>query len=269
MGISAGVSAGIEQRENTFEVDFAYGGERGSMFFPSRMENHIQVQRLKKFGCFEPGTICEIFAKVREDDICWEIGARFGYFSLLMARKLRSPSQITAFEGNDLAHKILEKNNVKHLGGDMHMVKSWMGDEVGREVHSLSMGGTLFVNAHSVVGDPFIYGITGDEWVRTHDTPDFISMDVEGHELNILKGMPELLKAQPRIWLIEVHPEYIRDLGGTHMELIEILKASGYRLDINERWRFMDNKWVSVGEMKDFLSTIDGKYTCYMLRAER
>lgn len=53
--------------------------------------------------------------------------------------------------------------------------------------------------------------VTLDTVMDTDGLPDFINMDVEGHELNVLHGASRLLAARKTQWLIEFHSQELRD----------------------------------------------------------
>ena len=59
--------------------------------------------------------------------------------------------------------------------------------------------------------------------------PDLMKLDVEGYELAVLTGARAVLgEHRPRLFL-EVHPERLRELGGSVEELVGLLEELGYR----------------------------------------
>jgi FkbM family methyltransferase len=55
--------------------------------------------------------------------------------------------------------------------------------------------------------------------------PDFINMDVEGHELCVLQGARDLLGTEPPEWLIEFHSEMLHD------GCVMLLESHGYKVE--------------------------------------
>lgn len=88
-----------------------------------------------------------------------------------------------------------------------HGMEDWGDVEAGVE---------RFVKARRV--DTLIY----DE---AFEVPDFMKIDVEGHEFNILKGAPRLLKDNPPAMLIEIHSPELGEACG------DLLKRANYRLE--------------------------------------
>lgn len=58
-------------------------------------------------------------------------------------------------------------------------------------------------------------------------------MDIEGHEIIALEGMRELLQTHSiRDLIIEVHPDMIKDNGRDDKEILRILQAAQYCVEI-------------------------------------
>jgi hypothetical protein len=58
-------------------------------------------------------------------------------------------------------------------------------------------------------------------------------MGIEAHEIYALDGMRESLsnKAVKHL-IIEVHPKFLREIGKTDTEVVQILENSGYNVDM-------------------------------------
>ena len=60
--------------------------------------------------------------------------------------------------------------------------------------------------------------------------PTIIKLDVDGFELEVLRGAETCLRRyRPRIW-IELHPEFLKAKGVPVMEVTDLLAALGYRV---------------------------------------
>jgi FkbM family methyltransferase len=59
--------------------------------------------------------------------------------------------------------------------------------------------------------------------------PDLIKIDVEGYELEVLKGAYRVLRDDRPEVMLELHPQQIAQLGGSVAELVTYLDELGYR----------------------------------------
>ena len=57
-----------------------------------------------------------------------------------------------------------------------------------------------------------------------------MKIDVEGAEFNVLKGMTRILREQPPVLFLEIHPTYLKRFGSSTRELLAFLIGFGYRI---------------------------------------
>lgn len=153
---------------------------------------------------YEPLLMTKLYEHLSRNDVFYNIGARWGIFSLFAEKCELDPEDVHSFEADDHAFEILRRNVGNH-----HVINNvYVSDSDGRK------------------------SITLDSYIDTNDMATVIKMDIEGAELKALRGAETLLEQQMPTLFIEVHPEYIKDMGGTQQELITILTDSGYNLKI-------------------------------------
>jgi len=72
-----------------------------------------------------------------------------------------------------------------------------------------------------------------DEWKLKEeiDNVDLVKLDVEGSELNVLKGMKNTLQSQHPKILIEIHPQQLKSFGFSPSDVIEFLSKFGYKIE--------------------------------------
>jgi FkbM family methyltransferase len=90
--------------------------------------------------------------------------------------------------------------------------------------------------------------ITLDEFVEvTGIVPNLITMDVEGSELEVLRGSGNILKNHSPIVYISIHPEFIQELYGCPAKSVhEYMESFGYigthlATDHEEHWMYRKN----------------------------
>jgi FkbM family methyltransferase len=68
-----------------------------------------------------------------------------------------------------------------------------------------------------------IKGVKLDDIIK--EPVDFIKIDVDGNEPNVLKGMEEMIKRSPNMkMIIEWYPEYMKNLGNDPQGLMSFLQ---------------------------------------------
>ena len=149
-----------------------------------------------------------------------DIGAHRGYYTLVFSKQVGDSGRVLAFEPDDAQlpslYKNLEMNSIKNVSVHELALSNVAGD------HTLKVCSVDSLTLHTEIFD---------EWSQKEDISkvDMVKLDIEGSELNALKGMKGMLeKCHPTLF-IEVHPVYLKDFGQSADELIEFLTDLGYK----------------------------------------
>ena len=168
---------------------------------------------------------------IKPNDRILEIGANVGYYVLLEAKLLEGQGKIYAIEpvaeNLNLLKRNLELNNISSLAEVYHLAVSDKKGEFPLYIANES-------NTHSMV-EPQEKGrdsiniktTTVDDFLEGKDKVDFIRMDVEGYECEIIKGMAGILqKDYPLKMFIELHPQLVG--REKIINMLETLKKHGF-----------------------------------------
>lgn len=159
---------------------------------------------------YEPAETEVFVSLVSPGDVVFDIGAQVGYFSILAAKL---GAKVVAFELVDM-----------------------FADDIGRHVRANSVNVTVERFPVALDGQRVTFGesfgvrqtrasVSLDTYcARTGVYPDVLKIDVEGAELDVLRGAREVLTRKPSI-LLAVHPPM---LAGRTEELLETLDRLGY-----------------------------------------
>ncbi len=191
-------------------------------------------------GIYEPETVAVIRAHVPVGGVCIDAGANIGALTLALAQQVGKSGRVLCFEPGPPNFAKLERNilgNRDRLGqvdlyplGLSNRPGEWLWEEsdVNRGNAKLSQ----------TVGQETVRVVTLDgHLVFLNHGPDpierldFIKSDVEGMELELLKGARDTLRHyRPKI-LFETMRGWIEEKGETYyLDLETYLQELGYRL---------------------------------------
>jgi len=150
-----------------------------------------------------------LFAKIIQPGmICLDIGANFGYYSLLMSGLAEDTGRTIAIEPNPHLVKFLSATQAVN-GASFELVETALSDRRGEAILSVNRhdygGGTIKPN-ESAEGRTQVKvpTISVDELLEEKAVPkvDVIKMDVEGVEPLIFAGMQRTIRSNPQLQII-------------------------------------------------------------------
>ncbi len=183
-----------------------------------------------------------------------DIGGNIGYYALLESELVGPEGKVYAVEPVSDNLRILKKNIELNGVKNIKVFKAAMGKEKkDAEIHisNQSNRSTFVTRAGTVyIKKEKVEMTTVDDFVSEQQiSPDFIRMDVEGYEKEIIQGMRKILLHRPKLF-IEIHPNEIgrEELKQMLLTMIE----SGYdRVAVVER---KDQGWMKRnGEIRPVL----------------
>jgi len=165
------------------------------------------------FNLVEPYQIATAKRLATPDAICFDIGANVGHYTLLFSRYAQ---HVYAFEPlpRNLRYlvRLVELNRLKNV-----TVVPWaVAGDVG--VTAFQAGDNNALGHLAREGDQPVATISCDEFVRRYGVvPDLMKIDVEGAEVEVLRGAETLLRAHHPALLLSTHGD---DLKQTCRELL-------------------------------------------------
>jgi len=168
-----------------------------------------------------------------------DLGANVGFWTLPAARRAGPSGHVVAFEPNPWAADRLERNRRLNDDGTLasiELVRKAVGAEQGElELVSddLEAGASqATLHGSAVVGAT--RGSVAVEVTTLDDTltseVDILKMDVQGHELEVLRGARELFETSPpRHLVVEIQGDLLAAAGGSSEQLVARLEELGYR----------------------------------------
>jgi len=209
----------------------------------SRLEvriNDLLARRLLREEEFEWHTRTRMRELVREGMVVLDVGANFGYYAVQLAGWVGKSGRVIAFEPNPMMIEELQRNI--HLNDLTNVVVRpfALSDTTGEvEFHCPPPGleghGTLRPNkTFSAITKIIVPTRRLDDVLSELGVGkvDFIKIDVEGAERNVLRGAMRLLSGeqQPTI-IFECAETMCRAFGHSVLDLLIEVQSLGYQLE--------------------------------------
>ena len=202
-----------------------------------------------------------------DGDAFLDIGAHIGWYSLALARNVPAGIRVVAFEPDTQNRELLRQNVELNGARAVTIVDRAVSDHAGTERfyryarknqgrHSL-----LPINEGDVVE---VECVTLDATLpRLGIAPARVALaklDIEGGELQALRGGRSLLGAAPRL-LLEYSPRLMRQAGQDPAELLDLLHGAGYTawdIDSDRPRIIARNELEAVADQRDCLWCLAG-----------
>jgi FkbM family methyltransferase len=172
----------------------------------------------------------------------WDIGAERGWFTLLMAKLVGPCGRVDAFEAfPDNARKLRENvylNNmmwarvisaaVGEASGEAWFVPP--SDDITGRAFLRNCGGVGYLTAQGRPGAIRVPTITLDDYGASAGIQrvDFIKLDIEGAEVDALRGAADVIQRFQPILAVEYNRSVLHRAGHSTRELDDLLDRYGY-----------------------------------------
>lgn len=203
----------------------------GNVFIRSEDEGVARPILLN--GEFEPKELACIAQHLREGDTFVDIGANIGIFSVFAGKQVGPSGTVISIEPEPENHELLLRNllhnglttaNVKHLAlGDTKTKLALYRDSRNAGNPSLVRANVVhYQDAHEVDVERL------DDVLSDVKDVHVIKMDVQGFEMNVLRGAAGVLEKHKPAILLELWPEGLARTGSSAREVLEFLARMGY-----------------------------------------
>jgi FkbM family methyltransferase len=162
-------------------------------------------------GNYEQPIQAALAKYLRPNMVFYDVGANGGFFSLLGASLVGPKGKVVAFEPHPATAKQLKKQMRVNKMGQVDVVVAAVSDKVGTAKLSDDTSSDMLslVNSHKATRAVKVKTTTIDHETKTRPPPDLLKIDVEGAEIDVLRGASELICAKKPILLVEIHSSAI------------------------------------------------------------
>jgi len=236
---------------------------QGPMVCPHYLDIELLVDPIKGkgleediyyFGVYEAGTISVIRKILKEGDIFVDVGANIGSISCLASRFVGKKGHVFAFEPHPETYKILEYNIRINNLSNVTTFNVALGSKIskGKIYDRLNMnrGAATLLRSRNVREEEGyeIEITTIDSLIENGllPPPTLIKIDVEGFELEVLKGAEKLLRSDQAPMLCIEYSTLPPQYGSNTFDIYKFIKSvNGYSC-----YKFRYNKEVPCQLMR-------------------
>lgn len=160
---------------------------------------------------------------VEEGDIVFECGGHHGCTAIPLSAWVGEKGKVITFEPKPSNFEIIRKNIVLNNISNITALNKAVGSKNGRTY--ISDASNASVQSSVVKGAIEVDVIALDDLIDLH--PTFLKIDVEGYEVEVLKGAKKILQNRPKL-AIEIHTESLNSYNTSVRELLSLLHLDNY-----------------------------------------
>lgn len=195
------------------------------------LQAHLYV-----FGSYELPTIKFMRSVLKPGSVCLDVGAQMGYLSLAMATAAGGATTVHSFEPEDrnaerflenvllnsLTNVHLHRTAVSNVNG---VLKLYLSSDRNAGTHS-----TVFVESNVSTEFIEIPSTTLDDFVQGANIPkvDLIKIDVEGAEIDVIKGAVNVLLHHKPVIILELSDHLQNARGFSCKDFKMFMAERGY-----------------------------------------
>ena len=208
---------------------------RGKKSYVDIMDSVVS-ERLLAEGVWEP-YVTQVFEKYAGGkNLVLDIGAHIGYYSLVGSLKVGEGGRVIAFEPSEHNAGLLKKTLVENGITNVVVEQKAVGARTGE--------GKIYFDPENM-GDNRTYDSGGEPrrvkrvqtvaldnyFSRYKGVIDLMKIDIQGYELQALRGMMGLLsKKRISVIISELWPEGLAMAGGDWRDYIRLLRKNGFKI---------------------------------------
>ena len=199
----------------------------------------------------------------KKGDIVVDIGAHMGRYTIISSKRVGANGKVVAIEAHPSNFEMLNSNiklnqltNVTPLNYAVYSketkIKLYLPDEEsGYTMHHSIMSNYVFTKYKDKTGDKFVEvsANTLDYLLQLNEITDvnWIKIDVEGAEFEVLKGAHNVLSNSKDIsLLIEVHGK------DTYEPIIESLRSYNFKIDFEKTYENGEKHIIALKDRSTF-----------------
>jgi FkbM family methyltransferase len=209
-------------------------GDAGGARFGCDLSDEI-AREVCLTGCYEPPVTRLLQRRLHVGAVMVDVGANWGYFTLVAAAAVGRSGRVLALEPDPRQFERLVENirlnNFSHVTATSSAAAACPGSAVLAGYREQS-GNRGVSRIDAAASEPRfdVECIAVDDLTINFPRVDVVKIDVEGAELDVLRGMEcGLARERYRAILLELHPDLLRQQAIDPDTCLRLLADAGYR----------------------------------------
>jgi len=192
---------------------------------------------------------------IKSGSIVADCGAHHGLVTILSAKEIGSEGRVFSFEPSPRNAAAI-RNNI-----EINNLNNVSVENIAVGASNSTIGYIDSSNGYvtSDISDPLAINvemISLDNFFEGKRVPTFIKIDVEGYELDVLKGAQSILQQRPSL-AIEFHTSTYKDPVGAFHEFNQLLKVTQYNMYVQTKIDGQISEYNINRDTPSFLSKYD------------
>lgn len=174
---------------------------------------------------------------IKKGDHIIDIGAHIGLMSVVLGKMVGDKGKIYSFEPSPLTFSILNKtiklNNLQHIITPINKAVSITNGVVEFNADFENVSNSMVLYENNKFHKKIKVATTSlDDFIKEKEIKqlDFIKIDAEGVELDVLKGARETLKNFNASMILAIHPLAITAKKDSLNEIFDFVSQAGYSM---------------------------------------
>jgi len=168
----------------------------------------------------------KIGASLPQGYVFVDVGANIGTIIWQLADKC---GQIYAFEPMPKLNQVIADSAIYNSFTSLKLYNKAVGSNAGF-VQMVDNDNSSVLNDTSTPGGVTIEVTTLDEELKDLDKIDFIKIDVEGYEWEVLQGATATIQKHKPLLLVELHPMFLKNYKIAYTTVIDFLEQNNYKI---------------------------------------
>jgi FkbM family methyltransferase len=213
LGRNSALIRGIRPAYESFLMSLHEG--KGIPWDVNGVEYRIDARERSRFAHdYEEQTAVFLSSRIRPGMTCFDVGANVGAYVLQLAHWNGPAGKVIAFEPNTGARDVLARHiEWNGLSGRVTVVPAAVSAEPGESVlyaegaNGMSRLSEANRGLHGQAVEIVVPVTSIDAWCSAHDVwPDVLLLDIEGFEIEALRGARAAIRRAKPIIVVEMHP---------------------------------------------------------------